>query len=324
MKKPGNPSEAQGWDTYWQGTRDGDSYASDGERHPAITAFWSETLGELLASGGAGLRILDIATGSGAVVESLFQHGAETSMNITCVDISEAAIDSVRKRFPAITGIVADARSIPLENSAYDLVTSQFGVEYAGPKALDEAARLLAPGGALALLMHIRPGVIYGECAANLDAVRRTQQSKFVERSLRFFEAGFAAVRGADREPYEKAGLALNPAIRQLESVLSDHGEGVAGGAISKLYTDVQRMHMRIQNYDPTEVIAWLQAMSVELDAYAERMASMCEAASDKKAFRALRQRLNEHGLTVVTGESLVPAGGSLPVAWILVATREG
>ena len=321
MKKAGNQSQTRGWDTYWRETRDSDSYSSDGARHPVITAFWDQTLANLFEASEQP-KILDIATGSGAVVDSVFRHFHDAAPDVTCVDISGAAIDNVMERFPAVTGIVADARSIPLDDSTYDLITSQFGIEYAGLEALDEAARLLAPGGELAVLMHIRPGVIFDECHASLDAVRRTQRSKFVERAMRFFEAGFAAVRGADRAPYEKAGLALNPAIRQLESILSDHGEDVAGGTIAKLYTDVERIHTRIQHYEPTEVIQWLQAMAVELDAYAERMASMCEAASDKKAFRAMQKRLKELGLSIVQGEPLVPPGGSLPVAWILRAVR--
>lgn len=322
MNKPSNPPETRGWDTYWQGTRDSDSYASGGARHPAITAFWKDTLSQLLASADNKTRVLDIATGSGAVLESLFSQAAETSLAITCVDISEAAIDGVREKYPSVTGIVADARSIPLESSAYDHVTSQFGIEYAGLDALDEAARLVAPGGALALLMHIRPGIIINECRASLDAVRRTQRAKFVERALTFFEAGFPAVRGADRAPYEKAGLALNPAIVAMEAIMTEFGQDVAGGTIAKLYSDVERIHTRIQHYEPKEVTDWLNAMARELEAYAERMASMCEAALDKKTFRSVRRRLEEQGLTIIQAEPLKPAGSSLPVAWILRAVH--
>ena len=311
MSNTGKPPATRGWDTYWKGTRDADSYASGGVRHPAITAFWDATLPKLLAAGD-NPRILDIATGSGAVVESLFLQATDATPDITCVDISAAAIDSVRERYPGVTGIVADALS------------SQFGVEYAGMGALDEAARLLAPGGELAMLMHIRPGMIYDECRSSRDAVRRTQKAKFVERALAFFEAGFAAVRGADRGHYEKAGLALNPALRKVESILSDLGEDVAGGTIAKLYTDIERIHQRIQHYDSDEVLGWLQAMSQELDAYAERMASMCECALDTKTFRQLCQRLKEQGLTVVEGKPLLPARGSKAVAWRLHAMRAG
>ena len=323
MTESQKPAAAHGWDTYWKKTQDADSYASGGERHPAITAYWDGVLPDVLAGTRDTLRVLDIATGSGAVVESLYRNAGDAPIEVTCVDVSAAAIDSVRERYPGVTAVVADARSIPLPDKNYDLVASQFGIEYAGPEALDEAARLLAPGGRLALLMHARPGLVFNECRASLDAVRRTRQAKFVQLAVAFFEAGFAAVRGADRGPYEKAGAALNPALRKVERLLAEHGEAVAGGTVARLYRDVERIHSRIQHYAPEEVLAWLQTMNEELDAYETRMASMCEAASDKKAFRGLGQRLERQRLTITRAKPLKPGGSSLPVAWILEARRE-
>lgn len=322
MNTPGKPTATRGWDTYWKGTCDSDSYAAGGTRHPVIKAFWDEALGRILMPTDGDIRVLDIATGSGAVVESLSRVAADRDFDITCVDISEAAIESVGERFPAVTGIVADARSIPLEDRSYHLVTSQFGAEYAGMGALDEAARLLAPGGNLIMLVHIRPGIIFNECRASLDAVRRTQRAEFVEHALRFFEAGFAAVRGADRTAYDKAGLGLNRAIRELESILDKHGEEVAGGTIARLYADIERIHSRIQHYEPDEVTDWLRIMADRLAAYAERMASMCKSAVDKKSFREICARMEKQGLTLVRGKPLAPSGGSLPIAWIVHAVR--
>jgi ubiquinone/menaquinone biosynthesis C-methylase UbiE len=321
MTESNNSSGTRGWDTYWQGARDKDSYSSDGARHPAITTFWDETLEQVLGPL-SGPRILDIATGSGAVIEALFRHTKDADPDISCVDISEAAIESVRRQYPAVVGIVADAVSIPLDSSRYDLVTSQFGIEYAGQAALDEAAKLLAPGGTLAVLMHIRPGLIFDECSAALDAVRRMQKSELFDRLLRLFETGFAAVRGADRAPYEQAASELNPAIKELESILSQSGQGVAGGKIAKLYSDIERMYTRIQFYEPKEVIGWLRGMDREFTEYAARMASMCDAAVDREVFADIEKRLQKHGLSVVQGEPLLPAESAMPVAWALRAVR--
>lgn len=322
MNTRGKSSVSHGWDTYWQGTPDADSYASDGTRHPAVMAFWNENLGRQLADADEKFQVLDIASGSGAVVESLLDNAGDHAPHITCVDISAAAIDSIQERYPGITTVVADARSIPLD-AAYDLVTSQFGMEYAGPEALDEAARLLAPGGTMIMLMHRRPGVIFNECRVSLDALRRMRKARFFELALAFFEAGFAAVRGADRAPYDRAGRDLNPALRKIDAILDEHGEGVAGGVIAKLYADVERIHSRIQQHDPEEVIGWLQSMGGELDAYEARMASMCESALDKKAFGALCRRLENQGIAVVQRKPLKPAGSALPVAWIVRAERK-
>ena len=316
-----NSGDTRGWDTYWQGARDSDAYASGGVSHPAVAAFWDETLASVLPRYGRA-RILDIATGSGAVIESLARHGAEQNYDVTCVDISGAAVDRVRNRFPDVTGVVADANEIPLDSGGFDLVTSQFGIEYAGLHAFDEATRLLDDGGILMLLIHIRPGSIYEECAAARTAVERTRRCDFVPLAIRFFEAGFAAVRGADRTPYDRAGTALNPAIQEVGAILAEYGEHVAGDTIIRLYSDIQRIHNRIQHYDPNEVLAWLGSMQTELAQYEERMTSMCDAAFDDKQFDEVCQRLRERGLDVDRAEALRPNGSALPLAWILQATR--
>ena len=228
----------------------------------------------------------------------------------------------MRGRFPNILGVVADAKSIPLDSGQYDLVTSQFGIEYAGLAAIDEACRLLAPDGSLVLMMHIRPGVIFSECARALDAIERTQKADFVPLAMRFFEAGFAAVQGAERAAYDQAALRLNPAIEAIESILADHGEHVAGDTIARLYADVQKIHSRIQYYEPKEVLAWLHTMDRELAEYRERMGSMCDAATDSKAFDEICDNLRQRELDIVTREPLLAPDNELPIAWVVRAIR--
>lgn len=321
MKDSISSPPARGWNTYWEGARDAEAYASGGVSHPIVASFWDDTLGELLGDRESG-KILDIATGSGAVIEYVTKRPGVENFELTCVDISAAAIEAIHSRFTNVVGIVADAKSIPLKSCQYDLVTSQFGIEYAGISAINEAVRLVAPLGTLLLLMHIRPGVILHECAMALDAVTRTQNSRFVQLALQFFEAGFAAVRGADRSPYEKAALLLNPAIQELESVLVRHGEHVAGNTIYRLYSDVQRIHSKMQYYEPAEVLEWLRTMDMELSEYKERMTSMCEAAIDEKTFGGVCESLRDQGFAIVSGKPLLAAGDGLPVAWILRACR--
>lgn len=323
MKDSNDSKSTRGWDTYWTGARGAEAFTSGGVSHPGIASFWDDIFSEVLASH-ADARILDIATGSGAVIERLSKQPDIKLDHVTCVDISAAAINGVQDRFRGVIGVISDANSIPLESGRYDVVTSQFGIEYAGLAAIDEALRLVAPGGALLFLLHIQSGEIYKECAAALDAIRRTQQCQFVAHSLQMFEAGFAAVRGADRLPYEQAGTALNPAIQELESILNEHGEHVAGDTVARLYADVGRIHGRIQYYEPDEVLGWLRTMENELADYEQRMASMCEAALDDSTFAEICQNLGRSSFDIVRGEPLMLTGSDLPMAWVLRAIRRG
>ncbi|MDH4315023.1 MAG: class I SAM-dependent methyltransferase [Gammaproteobacteria bacterium] len=312
---------SESWDTYWQGAHNSAAYSGGGVSHPAFHAFWDNFLQNVQIPQGT-LRCIDIASGNGSIVEhlnSIFGNGA---CEITCLDISQSAISSIEKRFPAVTGIVADAADIPFDSAAFDIVTSQFGVEYAGAGAIGESARLVSSGGQLAFLLHHAGGSIYRECAASLDAIRRTQESNFIPLAIRLFETGFAASRGADRKAYDDAGRALSPAVRALEDIMQTHGEHVGGNAIASLYADVGKIHSSIQQYEPTEVIGWLEQMASEMDAYSGRMSSMCDSAMDEQAFQSVAKTLSGNGLTVKTERSLDDPGTGQPLAWAIVASN--
>lgn len=267
--------------------------------------------------------MLDVASGNGAVIEQALLFFGESPPEISCVDVSESAISNILARFPGVRGIVADAGDIPLDSGGFDVVTSQFGVEYAGLQAIDEAERLLAPGGRLVFLIHMRGSSIEQECSGNLEAVSRVQESGFIERAGDMLRAGFEAVRGADRKPYEEAAKRLAPAIQTLEAVIEQYGEQAADGTVAKLYADVGAIHNEMQQYDPGEVLEWLDRMAKELAAYSGRMSSMRDAAVDEESFKKVCSGLHGRGYTIESAGPFQVPDNELALAWALVAKKQ-
>ena len=309
------------WDTYWRGSENTGAYSAGGTSHPVIVAFWQEFFGSVSANHEPH-NIVDIASGSGAILDNAVQVFGEELPDFTCVDISESAIRSIRERYPAITGITADARDIPLPSAEFTIATSQFGLEYAGLDAIDEALRLIATPGSLALLIHHQQGGIYRQCNASLAAVRQMIAAKFIPLTIATFEEAFEVCRGADPAKYEAAAKQLMPAIRAMEEIMRQHGQHVADGTILRLYQDVRNIHGRIQNYDPGEVLGWLRGMQGEVEAYAGRMQSMCDAAVDAAAFDTLCDTVASEGFVIERRDPLIVPGRDEPLAWALVAQR--
>lgn len=312
---------AQSWDTYWHGTGDVGAYSSGGVNHPAILAFWDEFF-HTVKRDYTDPKIIDIASGNGAVVERALAVFGDEQPDFTCLDVSDAAIANIRDRFPGVDGIVTDARAIPLDSGSFDIATSQFGVEYAGLEAIDEVARLPGASGRLALLLHSQSGSIHRECVESLDAIVRLQESRFIPYAIDMFSAGFEAVRGADRAPYEASAKQLAPAIAVLETIMKQYGQHVAGDTIARLYNDVGQIHQRIQHYEPGEVLDWLNRMSGELDAFAGRMSSMSNCAIDSETFEQIVAGLRNRDYTIARAEPLVIPDHDLPLAWALIATK--
>jgi ubiquinone/menaquinone biosynthesis C-methylase UbiE len=320
-QKSDHTKVADSWDTYWHGTGDIGAYSSGGVNHPVFLTFWDQFFQNLKQTC-TSPKIIDIASGNGAVVERALAAYGDEQPDFTCLDISQAAITNIRDRFPRVDGIVTDARSIPLDSGSFDVATSQFGVEYAGEEAINEVARLIAKGGQLAFLLHHQAGSIHRECEESLDAVVQLQNSGFVAHAIEMFSAGFEAVRGADRAPYEAAAKKLAPAIEALESIMKQYGQHVAGDTIARIYNDVGQFHQRIQHYEPAEVLTWLSGINGELDAYAGRMSSMAQAAIDSDTFEQIVAGLHSQQFTIEGAEPLRLPEHDLPLAWILIAKR--
>lgn len=319
---PNTSQTSDSWDTYWQGTGNIGAFTSGGVSHPAIRAFWSELFNDSKLRY-KNPKILDIASGNGAVIECVLETFDKIPNEITSLDISEAAIKNINSRFPKVKGIVSDASSIPKETGSFDIITSQYGVEYAGHDAIFEAARLLADNGLLALLMHCDSGSIHLECQQSLDAIVRTQKSCFIQLATAMFDAGFKSVRGADREIYDQAAKKLAPAINELEVIMRQYGANVAGDTISRLYNDVGQIHQRIQHYEPKDVLTWLNKMNEELDAYSQRMSSMIESAINGLKFKQITDHLESRGFSIETADKLFVPGNELPMAWVLIAKKQ-
>jgi ubiquinone/menaquinone biosynthesis C-methylase UbiE len=309
------------WDTYWRGSGNAGAFSSGGVSHPVIKTFWLDFF-ELAKSNYKNPRIIDIASGNGAVVESALKVFEDNLKEITALDVSTAAIKNINERYPKVKGVVTDASSIPLDDGCFDIVTSQFGVEYAGIDAIFEASRLVADRGLLTLLLHTESGSIHQECQQSLDAVEKLQASNFILFATQMFDAAFKTMQGANRLAYEQAANKLAPAINVLEDIMRQYGQHVAGDTLSRLYNDVGEIHQRIQHYQPDDVLGWLNKMDLELNAYTERMSSMNKSSINELDFALITTELINQGFLIESAEKLAVPEQEHPMAWILIAKK--
>lgn len=122
----------------------------------AIARFWQEVHAQTVP----GSRVLDIATGSGALPRLLLRLRPDLPLRIDAVDLAPVApgwmlelpdAQATRVRFHPATA----AESLPLPDASMDLVVSQYGLEYADlGRAVPELLRARAPQGRIALVMH--------------------------------------------------------------------------------------------------------------------------------------------------------------------------
>ena len=158
-----NPdASAAHWSDYWAtgaltSLPEDFAFNYDGE----VADFWYEQFDALPASA----SLLDICTGNGpiALLAAGYARQANKSVDITAVDAAAIRPDEIARRRPDVAGLVEGIRfvgqtpveSLPFEDGSFDLITSQYGLEYCRlDLAAPELARVLRPGGRLVLLCH--------------------------------------------------------------------------------------------------------------------------------------------------------------------------
>ena len=323
MKKqsPNHNGPASAWDDHWQKSSDESSFTGNAETHPVLISTWANFFSKYRQNT-SDFRYIDIATGGGIVIRCAVDAFADNMPATSALDISSHAIDQLLERYPEVEGVVADAASIPLDSCSFDLVSSQFGIEYAGIAAVYEAARLVAVGGQLAFVLHCRPGEIYAECSNSLAAIDRLRRSKFIPLASDMFKAGFASLKGASAHRYERATHKFRAAARVTEQLTSKYGAGVASGLIIRLRNDAEQIRQRLPNHDLNDVMNWLGHINDELLAYRGRMKSMTQAAIDQNTLEKISANLSESGFSITEMKPLVDEANSDQLAWWLVARR--
>jgi len=114
--------------------------------------LWRRKVARLVA-GLHPTTLLDLATGTGDLAAAI--SGASPATKITGADFSAPMLDVARARnLPQAEWLVADAMAMPFADAAFDVITVAFGLRNMAdwPRAVQEMARVIRPGGHLVIL----------------------------------------------------------------------------------------------------------------------------------------------------------------------------
>ena len=102
-----------------------------------------------------GMRILDIAAGTGSSSRPLADAGAE----VISLDFSKGMLDAGRKRHPDLTFVQGDALALTFKENEFDVTTISFGLRNTSDtsKALQESLRVLKSGGRIVVIEFSQP-----------------------------------------------------------------------------------------------------------------------------------------------------------------------
>lgn len=107
-----------------------------------------------------GMRILDVAAGTGTSSQALLVPGSE----VVAADFSKGMLEEGAKRHPDLKFVFADAMKLPFGDGEFDVVTISFGLRNVQSHhvALKEFLRVLKPGGRLVVCEFSRVSGLLG------------------------------------------------------------------------------------------------------------------------------------------------------------------
>lgn len=310
------------WETYYRGgalatfpTGPGGTY--DQELRDAWIGFFRELPD--------GARILDVATGNGAVALIARQAAAESGREWE-VDASDRAQIDPPRHVPDGARLLQGIRfhpgiateELPFADGHFDAVSGQYALEYMDTAAaLAQIHRVLKPDGRAQFVLHHADSLLVRSAKVSLrEAELVLRETKIYRRLEKLVALGQVAPAVAER-----AAAELRTAIRTLKNALPS-AEQAGGGRILKVTLDaVQKLLAARTKMRPEQVEREVGHAENDLRASVRRLNDLVAHVLDGDGMTALERQAADAGFTLVERAPQYHAGDHL-VGWRLLLSR--
>jgi len=298
-----------------------------GNYEGAIGRFWRDAFERL----GAGHRILDIATGNGAIPQLVCTASAVDMPRVDAIDLAEVAPDWLSSQPPACrkalhfhSGVSAEA--LPFPDASFDLATSQYGIEYCDDaRAIAELARVLRPGGRVALLVHHRNSRLAEVAREELRLTDWLLQPSGLLDCLEAIIPWIAQAASADGREKLQRNVEANRTRDEFNRGMQALGAAAAESPFPDLLEEARAFSAQalraLQSQPAAAILDSCRDYRESLRDARLRYTELCDCAMDEARLAAFTRRLSDHGLAGIYGAPIHHDNGVL-MGWTLVARK--
>lgn len=225
------------WTQYWQNTTALNSFAEGQSAlgyYGDLERLWQAQLKHLANNA----SLLDIGTGNGGLAVLCYQYGRILNYQWSIHAIDAADINPILNKYEdqtinaAISQIKfqgnTPAEALPYANDSFDLICSQFAIEYANLEiALPECIRVLKHNGKFVAVMHHQDSSIVADSCVGLRVLDlfMVESNVFLNIKTLLELAAALILQGKkikSSEKFNQLNLALLQQFKQLQGHFSD------------------------------------------------------------------------------------------------------
>lgn len=267
------------WERFWAGSGATQDLAAI--QLPALESLWATLLAGLSFEE-PNLIAVELASGSGSVSKYLMKHPLLESATKVALDASLSAL--MKTQFDECP-VAGSLDHLPFADCSIQLLTSQFGVEYAGLASIESAIECVAPNGYFVFVMHIKDGAISAECGSNLMAIERFLETGFIEAAKTLLDSLWGNT--PEGEQWENVKR-FKRAVSATEAILLQLPDGQGRDTSLQTYNAIADIVEEPRSFDPGVMGKWFLEAESELLSYCSRMRQMRSVALSRQGFSAL------------------------------------
>ena len=311
-------NDLEQWSRFWQqgfittfGAKHTNNYTG------VVRNFWVDHFLELPA----GTRILDIATGNGAIATLAAEVSDKHDKNFFVAATDLAAINS---------GVIVDSAATrirekicfhshtpcerqPFEDNYFDFVSSQFGFEYSNIElTIREVRRVLAPGGKFISICHHVDSRLIKTHRVKLDVYRSALDELDLFGNFREYLAALGDLNGSSRKLARAMRLArpLSQRINAaMDSFRQRHPDDECGREIVNAISHLARS---ARNTNKSKLFAAVRAAEQEFQFARARLRDMVGASLGEEQIDTLAQTAMAAGFASVHFQKFYVEDGGL------------
>lgn len=272
-------TDPEDWERFWAGSGATQDLAAI--QLPALESLWATLLAGLSFEE-PDLIAVELASGSGSVSKYLMKHPLLESATKVALDASLSAL--MQTQFDECP-VAGNIDRLPFADRSIQLLTSQFGVEYAGLASIESALECVAPNGYFIFVMHIKDGAISAECGSNLMAIERFLETGFIEAARTLLGSLWGNAPEVEQLDNVKR---FKRAVRATEATLLQLPDGQGRDTSLQTYNAIADIVEEPRSFDPSVAGKWFLEAESELLSYCSRMRQMRSVALSRQGFSSL------------------------------------